>query len=44
MAHGSERYAGYALDGLGQEPNEDKLSSIPDLDHIMQLPWGPKVA
>jgi glutamine synthetase len=44
MAHGSERYTGYALDGLGQEPNEDELTSIPDLDHIIQLPWEPKVA
>lgn len=44
MAHGSERYTGYALDGLGQEPNEDELTSIPDLGHIIQLPWEPKVA
>ncbi|MGK9055014.1 type III glutamate--ammonia ligase [Neorhizobium petrolearium] len=44
MAHGSERYTGYALDGLGQEPNEDELTSIPDLDHVIQLPWQPKVA
>src|ERR1700761_8271719 len=44
MAHGSERYTGYALDGLGQAPNEDELTSVPDLDHIIQLPWEPKVA
>ncbi|HTS40311.1 MAG TPA: type III glutamate--ammonia ligase [Xanthobacteraceae bacterium] len=44
MAHGSERYTGYALDGLGQAPNEDELTSVPDLDHIIQLPWEPKLA
>jgi glutamine synthetase len=44
MAAGSERYTGYALDGLGQAPNEDELTSVPDLNHIIQLPWEPKVA
>ena len=44
MAHGSERYTGYALDGLGQEPHDDEITSVPDLDHIIQLPWEPKVA
>lgn len=44
MAAGSERYTGYALDGLGQAPNEDELTSVPDLNHIVQLPWEPKVA
>ncbi len=44
MAAGSERYTGYALDGLGQAPSDDELSSVPDLDHIIQLPWEPKVA
>ena len=44
MAAGSERYTGYALDGLGQAPNEDELTSVPDLDHIIQLPWEPTVA
>jgi glutamine synthetase len=44
MAHGSERYTGYALDGLGQAPNDDELTSIPDLSHIIQLPWEPKIA
>lgn len=44
MAHGSERYTGYALDGLGQAPNDDELCSIPDLSHIVQLPWEPKIA
>jgi glutamine synthetase len=44
MAHGSELYTGYALDGLGQEPNEDEFASVPDLGHVIQLPWEPKVA
>lgn len=44
MATGSERYTGYALDGLGQAPNEDELTSVPDLRHIVQLPWEPSVA
>ncbi len=44
MAAGSERYTGYALDGLGQAPNDDEITSLPDLDHIIQLPWEPKVA
>ncbi len=44
MAAGSERYTGYALDGLGQAPSDDELTSIPDLDHIIQLPWEPKMA
>ncbi len=44
MAHGSERYTGYALDGLGQRPNDDEITSVPDLDHVIQLPWEPKIA
>jgi glutamine synthetase len=44
MAKGSELYTGYALDGLGQEPNDDEIASLPDLNHIIQLPWEPKVA
>lgn len=44
MAHGSELYTGYALDGLGQKPNDDEIASVPDLDHITQLPWEPKIA
>lgn len=44
MAHGSERYTGYALDGLGQAPNDDELTSVPDLDRAIQLPWEPKMA
>ena len=44
MAKGSERYTGYALDGLGQAPNDDELISLPDLNHVIQLPWEPKIA
>ncbi len=44
MAAGSELYTGYALDGLGQMPNEDEIASVPDLDHVIQLPWEPKIA
>lgn len=44
MAKGSERYTGYALDGLGQAPNDDELVSVPDLDKVIQLPWEKKVA
>ncbi len=44
MAKGSELYTGYALDGLGQMPNDDEIASVPDLDHIIQLPWQPEVA
>jgi len=34
MSGGSERYTGYALDGLGQGPSDDEITSVPDLDHI----------
>jgi glutamine synthetase len=44
MAHGSELYTGYALDGLGQAPNDDEIASVPDLDHVVQLPWRREVA
>src|SRR5258705_2409885 len=44
MAHGSERYTRYALDGLGQAPHDDEIASVPDLNHIIQLPWEPKIA
>ena len=44
MAEGSELYTGYALDGLGQAPNDDEIASVPDLDSITQLPWQPEVA
>lgn len=44
MARGSELYTGYALDGLGQAPNDDEIASVPDLDRVIQLPWEPKLA
>ena len=44
FAHGSELYTGYALDGLGQGPNEDEIASMPDVDSIIQLPWQKEVA
>ncbi|MEJ2393304.1 MAG: type III glutamate--ammonia ligase [Candidatus Thiodiazotropha sp.] len=44
MAHGSELYTGYALDGLGQRPNDDEIASVPDLEHIIQMPWQPEIA
>ncbi len=44
FAAGSELYTGYALDGLGQLPNDDEISSVPDLDQITVLPWNKEVA
>ncbi len=44
FAKGSELYTGYALDGLGQLPNDDEIASLPDTNHIIQLPWQPEVA
>jgi len=44
FAEGSELYTGYALDGLGQEPNDDEISSVPDVSSIIQLPWRKEVA
>lgn len=44
FAHGSELYTGYALDGLGQSPNDDEINSKPDLERMMILPWNPEVA
>ncbi len=44
FAHGSELYTGYALDGLGQSPNDDEIASVPDLDRMIQLPWNRDIA
>jgi glutamine synthetase len=44
FARGSELYTGYALDGLGQSPNDDEIASLPDLDRGCVLPWNPQVA
>ncbi|WP_411828212.1 type III glutamate--ammonia ligase [Luteolibacter sp. AS25] len=44
FASGSELYTGYALDGLGQKPNDDEIASVPDLDGLIILPWNKEVA
>ncbi|MAS96081.1 MAG: type III glutamate--ammonia ligase [Verrucomicrobiales bacterium] len=44
FAHGSELYTGYALDGLGQSPNDDEIASNPDLERGVILPWNKEVA
>ncbi|ADE55090.1 type III glutamate--ammonia ligase [Coraliomargarita akajimensis] len=44
FAAGSELYTGYALDGLGQRPNDDEIASVPDLGMIIPLPWNPEMA
>jgi len=44
MMRGSELFTGAALDGLGQAPNDDELSVLPDLDRIVELPWMPGYA
>ncbi|MEM7386944.1 MAG: type III glutamate--ammonia ligase, partial [Verrucomicrobiota bacterium] len=44
FAGGSELYTGYALDGLGQLPNDDEICSVPDLDAITVLPWNREIA
>ncbi len=44
MARGSELFTGYALDGLGQRPNDDEISSVPDLDRGFIIPWQKDVA
>lgn len=44
FAAGSELYTGYALDGLGQLPNDDEINSVPDLDRGLILPWNKEIA
>jgi len=44
FAAGSELYTGYALDGLGQSPNDDEIASVPDLERMIQLPWNRDIA
>ena len=44
MAQGSGRYIGYAVDGLGQAPNNEEITSTPDFSHLIQLPREPKIA
>ncbi len=44
FAGGSELYTGYALDGLGQAPNDDEICSMPDIGQAIQLPWQKEIA
>lgn len=44
FVNGSELYTGYALDGLGQSPNDDEIASVPDLNGCVILPWNKEVA
>jgi glutamine synthetase len=44
FAGGSELYTGYALDGLGQAPQDDEIASVPDLERGVQVPWRPELA
>lgn len=44
MMEGSELFTGYALDGLGQGPNDDEISAVPDPDSLMILPWNREIA
>ena len=44
FAAGSELYTGYALDGVGQRPNDDEIASLPDLTRGCILPWNKEVA
>lgn len=44
MMEGSELFTGYALDGLGQGPNDDEIASQPDPNSIMILPWRKDIA
>lgn len=44
MMEGSELFTGYALDGLGQQPNEDEISAVPDPRSVTILPWQRDVA
>lgn len=44
MMEGSELFTGYALDGLGQQPNDDEISSVPDPRSLTIIPWQKEVA
>lgn len=41
---GSELFTGAALEGLGQDINDDELAVHPDVSAVVQLPWRPTVA
>ncbi len=44
MMEGSELFTGYALDGLGQGPNDDEIAALPDPNSVMILPWQKEIA
>lgn len=44
MLKGSELFTGYALDGLGQQPNDDEISAVPDPRSLTIIPWQKDVA
>jgi glutamine synthetase len=44
MLAGSELYTGAALDGVPQEVSDEEVSSHPDPNSWIQLPWRPDVA
>ncbi len=44
MMEGSELFTGYALEGLGQGPNDDEIAALPDPNSMFILPWHRDVA
>lgn len=44
MFKGSELFTGAALDGVPQQVNDDEVAAMPDLDHVMVMPWKPDMA
>ena len=44
MMEGSELFTGYALEGLGQGPNDDEIAALPDPNSCFILPWKRDVA
>jgi len=44
MMEGSELFTGYALEGLGQGPNDDEIAALPDPNSMFILPWQRDVA
>lgn len=44
MFKGSELFTGAALDGVPQQVNDDEVAAMPDLDHVMVMPWKQDMA
>lgn len=44
MMEGSELFTGYALEGLGQGPNDDEICAVPDPRSLLVLPWQREIA